>query len=721
MDKSWITLSRVDQRYFEGIESFIKFVRQNGNGPTHPCPCNTCKGSGHLIRLGEMRQHLLRNGMMETYTVWTMHGENYVYTNGTQIDDGSDNMTMEFLNDAFPQRDYIQDETTYEKYCSLLEEAQKPISLGNEKTVLKCILEGMKVKVEHRWSDKSFDSFLQICKGLLPPENNYHPGSYREVKKVLKNLGLSYEVFHACEHGCVLYYKEYEHYESCPICDEPRYTYTRDGKTKVPKKVVRYFPITPRLQRLYTSPHIAKEMRWHGERRFGDGEGDLRHPADGEAWSNFNMQFPEFAHEIRNVRLGLATDGFNPFGINSTSHSTWPIMVMPYNLPPSMCMRKEFNILAMLISGPKSPGKCLNNFMRPLIDELQMLWSTGVCTYDRYSKSCFTMRVAVLSTISDFPGLGMLGGVQTKGYKACPICLDGIDAVHSNRRMSYQGHRRWLPDNHEWRRAADKFAGQVELRDRPPPWSGMEILQSVRGHKHDFPVCSLHPRFKGKGNYDKLCWTHKSIFYKLPYWVYLVQPHSLDVMHIEKNVFDCVVGAILRFEGKRHLWDTPSGSSSRRPLYTVSKDQKAKILGMLRDVKYPSHYAGNLKSKINLQEKKFVGLKTHDCHVMFERLIPVFIRPHLPTHIGNSVLCLSRWFQRLCCRELTRSDVIQMKADIVLILCHFERIFPRAFFTIMVHLMIHLPDQVLLKGPVHYSWMYPIERYKFHLFYIFII
>ncbi|CAM8929745.1 unnamed protein product [Rhodiola kirilowii] len=51
-----------------------------------------------------------------------------------------------------------------------------------------------------------------------------------------------------------------------------------------------------------------------------------------------------------------------------------------------------------------------------------------------------------------------------------------------------------------------------------------------------------------------------------------------------------------------------------------------------------------------------------------------------------------------------------MKDDIIIILCKLEMVFPHAFFTIMVHLLIHLPEQVLLKGLVHYSWMYPIER-----------
>ena len=65
----------------------------------------------------------------------------------------------------------------------------------------------------------------------------------------------------------------------------------------------------------------------------------------------------------------------------------------------------------------------------------------------------------------------------------------------------------------------------------------------------------------------------------------------------------------------------------------------------------------------------------------------------------------------LCARELKKSDVEQMQKHIILILCKLEAIFPPAFFTIMVHLCIHLPEQIFLTGPVHYTWMFPIDRY----------
>jgi len=55
----------------------------------------------------------------------------------------------------------------------------------------------------------------------------------------------------------------------------------------------------------------AKDMRWHAEERHDDGI--LRHPADSDAWKDFDKHV-EYSLESRNVRLGLATDGINPFG-----------------------------------------------------------------------------------------------------------------------------------------------------------------------------------------------------------------------------------------------------------------------------------------------------------------------------------------------------------------------------------------------------------------------
>jgi hypothetical protein len=63
-------------------------------------------------------------------------------------------------------------------------------------------------------------------------------------------------------------------------------------------------------------------------------DGVLRHLANGQAWQSFDNLHPKFSANNKNVRLGLCSDGFNPFRNISTSHSTWPVMIVPYNLLP---------------------------------------------------------------------------------------------------------------------------------------------------------------------------------------------------------------------------------------------------------------------------------------------------------------------------------------------------------------------------------------------------
>ena len=55
---------------------------------------------------------------------------------------------------------------------------------------------------------------------------------------------------------------------------------------------------------------------------------------------------------------------------------------------------------------------------------------------------------------------------------------------------------------------------------------------------------------KRKRHASELNWTKKSIFWELPYWKSLSLRHNLDVMHIEKNVCDSLLGTILDIDGK---------------------------------------------------------------------------------------------------------------------------------------------------------------------------
>ncbi|XP_066334951.1 uncharacterized protein [Miscanthus floridulus] len=72
----------------------------------------------------------------------------------------------------------------------------------------------------------------------------------------------------------------------------------------------------------------------------------------------------------------------------------------------------------------------------------------------------------------------------------------------------------------------------------------------------------------------------------------------------------------------------------------------------------------------------------------------------------------SRWVDADGAKRIPKKILryFPLKAEIPVILCKLEKIFPPAFFDVMVHLAVHLPDEALLRGPVQYGWMYPIER-----------
>ena len=55
-------------------------------------------------------------------------------------------------------------------------------------------------------------------------------------------------------------------------------------------------------------------------------------------------------------------------------------------------------------------------------------------------------------------------------------------------------------------------------------------------------------------------------------------------------------------------------------------------------------------------------------------------------------------------------DIVSAEVDIAVTLCKLEKIFLPSFFTMMVHLVMHLATEAKIGGPVQYRWMYPIER-----------
>jgi hypothetical protein len=100
-------------------------------------------------------------------------------------------------------------------------------------------------------------------------------------------------------------------------------------------RVACYFWIIPRLRRWFTTQKEAQLLHWHDEgRKKLKKDGKFRHPTDAAQWGNINNHFPWFNEDVTSIQFAMSTDGMNPFGNQSSTHSTWPIVLSLYNLPP---------------------------------------------------------------------------------------------------------------------------------------------------------------------------------------------------------------------------------------------------------------------------------------------------------------------------------------------------------------------------------------------------
>lgn len=491
--------SRLVPEYEEGVKQFIAQARNYAKTrEVILCPCIRCKNKKYL-KFDQVYDHLIIKGINSSYTVWVFHGE--IYTSQFQGEDNLEGVQNEedesreayrLYRDAFvPDEEVVNtmSDARDHEFLDLLEDAETPLFPGcTTYTKLSAVVALYNYKSTNGHTDCSFNELLKILGDMLP-EKNTLPETVYSMRKLLKPFDLGYEKIHACPKDCCLFRKELKDLNSCPKCGSSRWKVdkvTNKIRKGVPGKVLRYFPVIPRLKRMFKSDEKAKELIWHFNHKSQDHK--MRHPVDSVAWDTIDHKWPAFAADPRNLRLGLAIDGFNPFGDLSSRYSCWPVILVNYNLPPLLCMAKENLMLALLIPGPKQPGNDIDVYMEPLVEDLMELWDTCVEAYDAFTKSVFNLKAILIWTINDFPAYGNLAGCATKGTVACPICGEDVCSMwlKYSRKFAYLGHRRFLPPNHPFRHKKKWFNGKIESKGKPRPLNGLEILNAVKDIENDW-------------------------------------------------------------------------------------------------------------------------------------------------------------------------------------------------------------------------------------------
>ncbi|KAK2655557.1 hypothetical protein Ddye_008609 [Dipteronia dyeriana] len=185
------------------------------------------------------------------------------------------------------------------------------------------------------------------------------------------------------------------------------------------------------------------------------------------------------------------------------------------------------------------------------------------------------------------------------------------------------GHRRFLPHDHVWRNQKSQFNGKKETGEAPKRPSSNEVFIELQGLP---PVTfgKFVKKQKKVGFGTSHNWNKHSIFFQLLYWRTLELRHNLDIMHIEKNVCDNILGTIFNIDGKTkdslnarldlqalgirlelHPVDNNGKMMLPTACYTLTNEEKKMIHQWLVNIKVPDGYSSNLTRCVNVGDVKY--------------------------------------------------------------------------------------------------------------------
>ena len=124
----------------------------------------------------------------------------------------------------------------------------------------------------------------------------------------------------------------------------------------------------------------------------------------------------------------LIVDWYQPF--KHSPYSIRVIYLVLLSLSRAMRFKKENVFVVEIIPGPQEPSLEINGYLRPLVDELDMLWTDGVCLPSANSLLVLEIyRCALLSVICNIPTSRKVGSfLGHSARKGCNKCYADFES-----------------------------------------------------------------------------------------------------------------------------------------------------------------------------------------------------------------------------------------------------------------------------------------------------
>ncbi|KAK5818713.1 hypothetical protein PVK06_023657 [Gossypium arboreum] len=107
------------------------------------------------------------------------------------------------------------------KFYTLLGEMNEELYEGSKFLKMSFCIRLFHLKCLGGWTGNSLTMLLELLREMFPFEKI--PQSCKDMKKVIKDLGLGYNKIHSCPNDCMLYWGDRRNQQSCHVCGKSRW------------------------------------------------------------------------------------------------------------------------------------------------------------------------------------------------------------------------------------------------------------------------------------------------------------------------------------------------------------------------------------------------------------------------------------------------------------------------------------------------------------------
>jgi hypothetical protein len=269
----------------------------------------------------------------------------------------------------------------------------------------------------------SRQGYIDMCASVQERNPEYELLSWAQVEtKLAAWTGIHLQRHDMCVKSCIGFTGPYKDLNNCPTCAQPR----RDESGRTRKEFFT-FPVVTQLQARYASPARARAMRYgvralqaNLDRVRANNDEPCGPYADVFSGTNFIAARDEGRIKDDDIMLFFSTDGAQVY--KNKDSNCWFSIAVILNLAPDTRYKKSEILPLCIIPGIEHEPKDMDSFNFPVFQEISALMRDGFRVWDSDRREMLQPGLHVCIAGADGPGLTTLdGGVGHKGARSCRL------------------------------------------------------------------------------------------------------------------------------------------------------------------------------------------------------------------------------------------------------------------------------------------------------------